>query len=105
MNVKGSGAIKKQTGEELPYFLTNGTKWLLIDQDGIERHVSKPFSQSDLMRRRELYRNRHDPTKLDIGKIVDRDQSRIIVKKMLEHFQNGELKTMVTEAIAKATPN
>ncbi|MBT5228661.1 MAG: Grx4 family monothiol glutaredoxin [Methylococcales bacterium] len=23
----------------------------------------------------------------------------------LEHFQNGELKTMVTEAIAKATPN
>jgi len=46
--------IKKQTGEELPYFLTNGNKWLLIDQDGIERHVSEPFSQSDLMRRREL---------------------------------------------------
>jgi len=41
------GDIKKQTGEELPYFLTNGNKWLLIDQDGIERHVSEPFSQSD----------------------------------------------------------
>jgi type I restriction enzyme, R subunit len=90
--------IVKQTGEIIPYFLTNGTKWLLVDQDGIERQVSKPFSQSDLMRRRELYRNRQDPTKLNIGKIVDRPRSILIVKKILEHFENGHRKALISMA-------
>jgi len=90
--------ITNQTGEAIPYFLTNGNKWLLIDQDGIERQVSKPFSQSDLMRRGELFRNRQDPTKLNIGKIVDRPKSILIVKKILEHFQNGHRKALISMA-------
>jgi type I restriction enzyme, R subunit len=92
------GDIYSQTGEAIPYFLTNGDKWLLIDQDGIERQVSKPFSQSDLMRRRELYLNRKDPTKLNIGKIVDRPRSILIVKQILEHFQNGHRKALISMA-------
>jgi type I restriction enzyme, R subunit len=90
--------IRKQTGEEIPYFLTNGNKWLLIDQDGNERHVSKPFSQSDLMRRRELYLNREDLTKVDIGKIVDRGRSIITVKKILEHIQDGHRSALISMA-------
>jgi len=57
--------IESQTKEKIPIFLTNGNKWLLIDQDGIERRISGPFSQSDLMRRIELYRKRRDPTKIN----------------------------------------
>ncbi|MCK4555545.1 MAG: restriction endonuclease subunit R, partial [Candidatus Aenigmarchaeota archaeon] len=34
--------IESQTKEKIPTFLTNGNKWLLIDQEGIERHVSGP---------------------------------------------------------------
>lgn len=90
--------IKKQTGEEIPYFLTNGNKWLLVDQDGNERHVSKPFSQSDLMRRRELYTNREDPTKITLGKIVDRGRSIITVKKILEHIQDGNRSALISMA-------
>ncbi len=40
--------IESQTKEKIQIFLTNGNKWLLIDQDGIERHVSGVFSQEDL---------------------------------------------------------
>ena len=47
-------------------------KWLLIDQNGIEKYVSGPFSQDDLKRKLELYRMRRDPTKIKIGKIFDR---------------------------------
>jgi len=90
--------IKNQTGEELPYFLTNGHKWLLIDQDGIERQVSKPFSQSDLMRRRELYKNKQDPTNINIGKIVDRSKSFIVVKKILEHIKDGHRSALISMA-------
>ncbi|MCK5474493.1 MAG: restriction endonuclease subunit R, partial [Candidatus Aenigmarchaeota archaeon] len=36
--------IESQTKEKIPIFLTNGTNWLLIDQEGIERYVSGPFS-------------------------------------------------------------
>jgi len=81
--------IVKQTSEKIPYFLTNGNKWLYIDQDGIERHVSGPFSQSDLKRRLELYRKRRDPTKIPMRKIVDRPKSILIVKQMMEHIYKG----------------
>lgn len=37
-----------KTGYKIPIFLTNDSTWELIDQDGIERPVSGPFSQSDL---------------------------------------------------------
>ena len=90
--------IVKQTDEPIPYFLTNGNKWLLVDQDGIERQVSKPFSQLDLMRRRELYAHRQDPTKINIEKIVDRPKNFIMVKKILEHVQEGHRSALIAMA-------
>src|SRR3989338_7682140 len=81
--------VQKQTSEKIPYFLTNGNKWLFIDQDGIERHASGVFSQSDLKRRLELYRKRRDPTKINISNIVDRPRSILIVKQMMEHIHKG----------------
>ena len=89
--------IRKQTNENLPYFLTNGNKWLLIDQDGIERQVSGPFSQSDLMRRAEMHRRRSDPTKINIS-IVNRSRSVIIVKQMMEHIRNGHRSALISMA-------
>ena len=50
--------IENQIKFKIPIFLTNGEKWVLIDEYGIERKVSGPFSQSDLKRRRDLYENR-----------------------------------------------
>ena len=35
--------------------MTNGTLWCYIDDEGIERKVSGPFSQEDLRRRRDLF--------------------------------------------------
>jgi type I restriction enzyme, R subunit len=90
--------IESQTKEKIPIFLTNGNKWLLIDQDGIERHISGPFSQSDLKRRMELYRKRRDPTKINIGKIVDRPRSILIVKQMMEHIQKGHKSALINMA-------
>jgi len=90
--------IEEQTGEKIPIFLTNGIQWLLIDQDGIERDVSGPFSQSDLKRRMELYRKRRDPTKINIGKIVDRSKSILIVKQMMEHIQKGHKSALINMA-------
>jgi type I restriction enzyme R subunit len=90
--------IENQTKEKIPIFLTNGNKWLLIDQDGIERHVSGPFSQSDLKRRLELYRKRRDPTKINIGKIVDRPRSILIVKQMMEHIHKGYRSGLISMA-------
>jgi type I restriction enzyme, R subunit len=90
--------IESQTKEKIPIFLTNGNKWLLIDQDGIERHVSGIFSQADLKRRMELYRKRRDPTKINIGKIVDRPKSILIVKQMMEHIQNGHRSALINMA-------
>src|SRR5574337_445572 len=89
--------IRKQTSENLPYFLTNGNKWLLIDQDGIERQVSGPFSQSDLMRKAEMYRERTDPTKINIS-IVNRPRSVIIVKQIMEHIKNGHRLALISMA-------
>ncbi len=90
--------IRKQTSEILPYFLTNGNTWLFIDQDGIERQVSGPFSQSDLMRRNELYRKRIDPTKIKIDRIVNRSRSIIIVKQIMEHIKHGNRSALISMA-------
>ena len=90
--------IESQTKEKIPIFLTNGNKWLLIDQDGIERHISGPFSQSDLKRRMELHRKRRDPTKINIGKIVDRPRSILIVKQMMEHIHNSHKTGLINMA-------
>lgn len=90
--------IESQIHEKIPTFLTNGHKWLLIDQDGIERHISGIFSQADLQRRSELYRKRRDPTRINIGKIVDRPRSVLIVKQMMEHVQKGYRSGLISMA-------
>ena len=92
------GDIRKQIYENLPYFLTNGNKWLYIDQDGIERNVSGPFSQSDLMKRGELYRKRTDPTKHNLGNIVTRPKSIFIVKQVLEFLNQGHRSALICMA-------
>ena len=90
--------IESQTGERIPIFLTNSHKWLLIDQDGVERHVSGPFSQEDLKRRMELYRKRRDPTKISIDRIVDRPRSILVVKQLMEHIQKGHRSAFISMA-------
>ena len=40
--------IEEQLNYKIPYFLTNGRIWSLIDEDKVERKVSGPFSQDDL---------------------------------------------------------
>ncbi|PKL71883.1 MAG: restriction endonuclease subunit R, partial [Methanobacteriales archaeon HGW-Methanobacteriales-2] len=79
--------IESQINQKVPIFLTNGQKWVFIDEYGIERKVSGPFSQQDLKRRRDLYRNRKDPRTVKINiHIVDRPRSVTIVRKLSEHF-------------------
>lgn len=90
--------IRKQTGKNFPYFLTNGNRWVLIDQDGIERPVSGPFSQSDLARRNELHSNRTNPTRINTSHIVDRPRNIMIVKQMLEHISQGNRSGLICMA-------
>lgn len=90
--------IRKQVGENLPYFLTNGNKWLYIDQDGIERQVSGPFSQADLVRRNGLYRQRTDPTRMNESRIVTRPKSVLIVKQLMEHIHDGHRSALISMA-------
>src|SRR3990167_4634490 len=90
--------IESQTGDRIPIFLTNGNKWLFIDQEGVERHVSGVFSQSDLKRRMELFRKRRDPTKISIDRIVDRPRSVLVVKQLMEHIQKGHRSALISMA-------
>lgn len=79
--------IQRQIKYKIPIFLTNGEKWIFIDEYGIERKISGPFSQIDLKRRRDLYENRKDPRTIKLNtKIVDRPRSVQIVRKLSEHF-------------------
>ena len=88
--------IEKQTGKKVPIFLTNGKSWRFIDDDGIERKVSGPFSQEDLSRRGKLYSNRRNPTEVKIDtRIVDRPKSLQIVRELSEHFASGNRKALV----------
>lgn len=90
--------VEQQTGEKIPIFLTNGLNWYLIDQNGIERKISGPFSQSDLSRRSVLHKKRRDPTKINIDRIVDRPRSILIVKQMMEHINKGHRAGLVSMA-------
>lgn len=79
--------IESQINKKIPIFLTNGEKWIFIDEYGMERKVSGVFSQTDLKRRRDLYNNRKDPRTVKINThIVDRPRSVTIVRKLSEHF-------------------
>jgi len=91
--------IKNQTGKKIPLFLTNGYDWMFVDEDNNERRVSGIFTRDDLERRREMYKNKRNPGDINLDqRIVDREKSRIIVKKLAEHFQKGHRKALVNMA-------
>lgn len=91
--------IESQINLKIPIFLTNGEKWSFIDEYGIERKVSGPFSQDDLKRRRDLYRNRKDPRTIKINtRIVDRPRSVTIVRKLSEHFSECHRSALIEMA-------
>lgn len=82
--------IESQTGKKIPFFMTNGAVWIFVDQDGIERKVSGPFSQEDLSRRAQLHATYNDPKTIKTdSRIVDRPRSLQIVRKLSEHFSDG----------------
>ena len=88
--------IEKQTGKKIPIFLTNGRKWVFIDEEGIERKVSGPFSQEDLKRRGNLFSNKRNPKDVKISsRIVDRPRSVQIVRELSEHFSEGNRKALI----------
>ncbi len=88
--------IENQIKEKIPIFLTNGHVWKLIDQHGIERRVSGPFSQEDLSRRRQLYKGERLPVQIKINpKIVDRPKSIIIVRLLSEHFSKRHRSALI----------
>jgi len=91
--------IESQIGLKVPIFLTNGAIWRFIDEDGVERRVSGPFSQEDLKRRRELYKKRRNPAVVKVNpRIVDRPRSIKIVKELAEHFSQGHRTALVQMA-------
>lgn len=91
--------IEKQANRRIPIFLTNGRIWRFIDEEGIEREVSGPFSQEDLGRRSDLYSKKRDPTDVKIDThIVDRPLSIRTVRKLSEHFSEGHRKALVQMA-------
>ena len=88
--------IEKQVNRKIPIFLTNGRVWRFIDEGGIERKVSNPFSQEDLRRRSDLYNKKRDPKDVKVNsRIVDRIKSHQIVIKLSEHFSQGHRKALV----------
>src|SRR3989338_1053237 len=89
--------IHLQTGRRIPIFLTNVEIWIFIDEIGRERKVSGPFSQEDLERKNELFKNQKDPAKI-FSNIVDRDRSILNVKKVAEHFGQGHRKALIQMA-------
>lgn len=91
--------IEKQIDDKVPIFLTNGLKWYFIDEHGLQRRISSPFSQEDLERRRYLFNNRSDPSTLKINpNIVDRDRSVQIVRQLSEHFSKLHRKALIEMA-------
>jgi len=91
--------IEKQVGYKIPIFLTNGQIWKLIDQDGVERDISGPFSQEDLSRRHRLNLEAESPASVKIdGRIVDRPRSLAIVRRLTEHFSEGHRSALVQMA-------
>jgi len=91
--------IEKQVNRNIPIFLTNGRVWRFIDEDGIERKVSYPFSQEDLRRRSDLYYKKRDPKAVNVNsRIVDRPKSYQVVRKLSEHFSQGHRKALVQMA-------
>jgi type I restriction enzyme, R subunit len=88
--------IEIQSGKKIPIFLTNGRKWVFIDEEGIERKVSGPFSQEDLKRRCNLFSNKRDPKDVTISsRIVTRPRSVQIVRELSEYFSKGNRRALI----------
>ncbi len=91
--------IENQLGKKIPIFLTNGHKWRFIDENGIERRVSGPFSQEDLRRRSNLFSNSRDLKSVKHNsRIVDRPKSVRIVSELCDHFGDLHRKALVSMA-------
>ena len=91
--------IELQTHEKVPIFLTNSERWVFIDQNGVERKVSGPFTQEDLARRKELFKNEKDLTKIPLNpKIIDRPKLILNLKILAEHFENGNRSALIQMA-------
>jgi hypothetical protein len=91
--------IDKQVDRKIPIFLTNGNVWRFIDEEGIERKVSGPFTQEDLKRRNDLHGRKIDPRNVKIdSRIVDRPRSYQIVTELSEHFEKGHRRALVQMA-------
>ncbi|MFT4244542.1 MAG: DEAD/DEAH box helicase family protein [Candidatus Woesearchaeota archaeon] len=91
--------IYNQLGYKIPIFLTNGKEWFYVDQDGVERKVYAPFSQSVLERRLNLYLNRKDLRLVKVNpKIVDRTRSISILSELKEHFEQKHRKALLLMA-------
>lgn len=91
--------IEKQVNRKIPIFLTNGTTWRFIDEDGIERKVSGPFTQEDLKRRSDLHNQKRDPRNVNIDpRIIDRPRNFQVVRALSEHFAQGHRKALVQMA-------
>ncbi len=91
--------MESQTKTKVPIFLTNGQKWKYIDQDGVEREISGPFSQDDLNRRVEIYKDKKDITKIEVNtNIIDRPKLIYNLKVLQEHFKKGHREALVQMA-------
>ncbi len=91
--------IEMQVNRKIPIFLTNGTTWRFIDEDGIERKVSGPFTQEDFKRRNDLHNQKRDPRNVNIdSRIIDRPRNFQIVRALSEHFAKGHRKALVQMA-------
>ena len=91
--------IEKQVNRKIPIFLTNGRVWRFIDEDGIERKISNPFSQEDLRRRGDLFNKKRNPVDVNVNsRIVDRPKSYQTVRTLSEHFSQGQRKALVQMA-------
>lgn len=91
--------IENQINKKIPIFLTNGVVWRFIDEDGIERKISGPFSQDDLKRRADLFKSKRNPLEINIdSRIVNRSKSVYIVRKLSEHFFQGHRTALVQMA-------
>jgi type I restriction enzyme R subunit len=88
--------VQVQTGYPVPIFLTNGRKWYLKEKNYPMREVAGPFSQRDLKRKYDLFRNRKDLSKIEINTdLVDRSKGIEVTRRILEHLNSGHRKALI----------
>lgn len=92
--------IKKQTGKDVFIFLTNGYEIWFWDRERYgPRLVKGFFSQKDLERLRFQVTARKQLTDIDVDRrIVDRSKSIECSKRVLEHIQKGNRKSLIVMA-------